>query len=119
MENVAEKIKKYQQILSNYIDALAEERNNSLGSLGGYQAITDTIHNQFQLVRMGWHGGQFYFRVLIHFSINAETGNIWVQQNNTEIPLDNDLADFGISKKQLVLGFRSADMRALSDYAVA
>jgi len=118
MENVANKIKNHQKVLTNYIEQLAKERNESLGSNGGYQAITDLIHNHFQLVRMGWHGGQFYFRVLLHFNIHPETGNIWVQQNNTEIPLDLELGALGVPKSHLVLGFRPTDMRALSEYAV-
>jgi XisI protein len=119
MERLNLKIKKHQSDLTEYVEKLAKERNESIGSSGGYQAITDTIHNQFQLVRMGWHDGQFYFRVLLHFSIHPETGNIWVQHNTTEIDLEKDFAAYNITKKQIVLGFRSTDLRVLSDYAVA
>ena len=118
MDNLEKKIKHHQKILSNYVEQLAKERNESLGSTGGYQAITDLKHNHFQLIHISWHDRQFYFKVLLHFSIHSKTGNIWVQQNNTEIPLDVDFSKMGIPKSHLVLGFRPADMRELSDYAV-
>ncbi len=118
MENLAKKVKFHQNILTNYLENLAQQRNESLGSPGGYQAITDLIHNQFQLMRIGWYQDKFHFRVLMHFSIHPETGNIWVQQNNTEIELDKELGALGVPKQHLVLGFRPADLRALSEYAV-
>ena len=119
MDNVKSKIKSYQKILSTYIQKLADERNNSLGNDMNYQAIIDTQNNHFQLVRIGWHDQRFLYNVLIHLDINTETGNIWVQQNNTEILLDNDLNEYGIPKNHLVLGFRPAAMRSFSDFAIA
>ena len=118
MVNIEKKIKHHQHVLTAYVEQLAKERNESLGSTGGYQAVTDIKHNQFQLIHISWFGRQHSFKVLLHFSIHPETGNIWVQQNNTEIPLDTDFSDMGIPKSHLVLGFRPADMRELSNYAV-
>jgi XisI protein len=118
MVSLEKKIKLHQKTLANYVEQLAKERNESLGSTGGYQAVTDLKHNQFQLIHISWHERQFYFKVLLHFSIHPETGNIWVQQNNTEIPLDVDFSNLGIPKSHLVIGFRPADMRELSEYAV-
>jgi hypothetical protein len=69
---------------------------------------------------MGWNKEKFVFSVLIHLTINTETGNIWIQQNNTEIELDFELEKFAnIPKEHLVLGFRPEYMRELSEYAVA
>ena len=118
MVNLEKKIKLHQKVLTNYVEQLAKERNESLGSIGGYQAVTDKKHNQFQLIHISWFERKFYFKVLLHFSIHPETGNIWVQQNNTEIPLETDFSNMGIPKSHLVLGFRPADMRELSDFAV-
>ena len=119
MDNVKSKIKKYQKILSQYIEQLANEHTNALGNDMTYQAIIDTQNNHFQLVRIGWHEQRFLYSVLIHLDINPETGNIWIQQNNTEILLDVDLGKLGIPKNHFVLGFRPAEMRPFSDFALA
>ena len=119
MDILKNKIKKYQKILAAYIQDLAYEYNTSIGNDVTYQAIIDTKANHFQLVRMGWRQNKSLYAVLIHLDINAETGNIWVQQNNTEILLDKDLEIKGIPQKHFVLGFRLVQMRAFSDYAIA
>lgn len=119
MDSIKSKAKKYQKILAEYVRLLATEYNNALGHELNYVPIVDLQGHHFQLIKMGWHGHQFIFVVLIHFDINPETGNIWIQQNNTERLLDEELAKFGIPKKHLVLGFRPEYMRAQSDYAVA
>ena len=119
MYTIKNQIKKYQKVLATYVQDLAHDYNNSLGNDMTYQAIIDKEGNHFQLVRIGWHQNRFLYAVLIHFDINPETGNIWVQQNNTEILLDEDLEKKGIPKNHFVLGFRPANMRVYSDYAVA
>jgi hypothetical protein len=119
MDNITNKIKKYQKVLATYVQALANEYNNALGNDMTYQAVVDKESNHFQLVRIGWQQQRFLYAVLIHLDINAETGNIWVQQNNTEILIDQDLEKKGIPKNHFVLGFRPANLRPYSDYAVA
>ena len=119
MDNIKSKIEKHQKALSQYISQLAEKYNNSLGNTMNYQAVIDKEGKHFQLLKMGWHEDLYSFSVLIHLDINIETGNIWIQQNNTEIELEIDLAEFDIFKENLVLGFRPAYVRALSDYAAA
>jgi len=113
------KIEGHQQVLVQYIRKLAEKCNNSLGNKLKYQAIVDMEGNHFQLICIGWRGQRHIYSVLIHFDIHPETGNIWVQQNNTEILLDEELAKFDITKKDLVLGFRYPAIREVLDFAVA
>ena len=119
MDLLKNKIKKNQKILAAYIQELADEKNNALGNDLTYQPIIDLKGNHFQLMRIGWHQQKYLYAVLVHFDINAETGNVWVQQNNTEILLDEELERRGIKKNNLVLGFRSPEMRPFSDFAIA
>jgi hypothetical protein len=119
MEKISSKIKKYQKVLASYVEQLAEERNQSLGSSKGYLPVTDFVHHQFQLVQASWIGTKYQYRILLHLSIHEETGNVWILQNNTELDLEKDFEMMNIPKSSLVLGFRPVDMRALSNYAVA
>lgn len=118
MENIKLKIEKHQKILSKYVEGLAYKYNHALGNDATYQAITDTKHNHFQLVVIGWAKQKFIYEVLMHLDIHPETGNIWVQQNNTEILIDEDLEEYDIPKNHFVLGFRPASVRPHSKYAV-
>ncbi|MEK7254740.1 MAG: element excision factor XisI family protein [Bacteroidota bacterium] len=119
MENVADKIKKRQRILIEYLEELAHEQNTSLGSTPDCEVIIDTQHNHFQLTRIGWHDRKYNFYVLMHLSIKPD-GKVWIQKNNTEILIDEDLERRGIPKSEMVLGFRPEYWRAMSDeFAVA
>lgn len=119
MDNVKTKIEKHQAVLTQYIQNLAATRNAALGNTMNYQAVVDTSHHHYQLLKMGWHQQRFIFQVLIHLDIHPDTGNIWIQQNNTEIVIDKELREFDIPKKHFVLGFRPIEMRKVSDFAVA
>jgi hypothetical protein len=119
MDTINQKIATRKNALTKYFRALAKSYNNSLGNTMTYQAIIDTEENHFQLMKMGWYNDLYTFSVLIHLDINSETGNIWIQQNNTEIEIEEALAPFDITKKDLVLGFRPDYVREFSDFAVA
>ncbi|MDZ4683380.1 MAG: element excision factor XisI family protein [Saprospiraceae bacterium] len=84
-----------------------------------YQVIADAKRNHFQLVRLGWHNHKFNYLVLLHFDLNPETGKIWIQQNNTEWLVADDLEDRGVEQSDIVLGFKPEYIRALGSYAVS
>jgi hypothetical protein len=42
---------------------------------------------------------------------------IWLQENNTDIEVDEDLEEMGIAKDEIVVGFHHPSMRKYSDYA--
>ena len=120
MDNIQLKIEKYQKVLSDYINNLSNEANKTLSNNIKYQAIVDTQNNHFQLIIIGWENDDFTYAVLIHLDINAETGNIWIQQNNTEIEIDAELKKLAsIPKKHFVLSFRPDYVREHSEYAIA
>jgi len=119
MESLKSKIQKRQDVLAAYVERLASEKNTSLGSTGGYHSVVDREHNHFMLIRVGWTDKGFVHRVLLHLDINPESGNIWVQQNNTEILPDRDLAEHGIQRSDFVVGFRPEWMRGQAGFATA
>lgn len=120
MDNLKSKIKKYQKVLKKYFRNLADEYNNSLGSDQDYHCIVDLATNHFQFVKMGWKKDEYTYAILIHLTIHSKTGNIWIQQNNTEIEIDVELEKIAkIPKKHFVLGFYPEYIRKHSDYAIA
>jgi XisI protein len=44
---------------------------------------------------------------------------IWLQENNTDIEVDKELEEMGISKQEIVVGFHHPSMREYSDFAIA
>lgn len=119
MEALINRIRERQTILSDYFKGLAFEKNNAIGSTKDYAAVIDLESNHFLLIRNGWSDQGFSHKVLLHMDINSDTGNIWVQQNNTEILPDVDLAEKGLQRSDFVVGFRPAWMREQSGFAAA
>ena len=119
MDTIISKIEKHTQVISKYLNDLAEEKNNALGNEMTYQTVLDIDKKHFLLIQMGWKDHTFLYSVLIHLDIHPETGNIWIQQNNTEVLLTQEMEEMGIPKAHFVLGFRSEAMRIHSEYAVS
>ncbi|MCA0231731.1 MAG: XisI protein [Bacteroidetes bacterium] len=97
-----EKLKKYQKILSALVEELANVRFSVQPFLEN-QAITDTIHNHFQVVTLGWENEKFVFDTVLHFDIKDD--KIWIQQNWTDLLIDEELIRKGVQKEDIVLGF--------------
>lgn len=105
-----DKIKKYQEILmtllQEYVDFLSGT-NTSVTP----QMVADKERNHFQLVKVGWDSQkqQFVFGILFHFDIID--GKIWLQINNTEFYVVDELVEKGVPKTDIVLGFQPPFMR--------
>jgi hypothetical protein len=79
--------------------------------------ITDKEHNQFQLLIAGWNNGKYSFKVLFHFEIYND--KIWLQENNTEFYVADELIEKGVAREDIVLGFLPERDRAFSGFATA
>ncbi|WP_428655190.1 XisI protein [Runella sp.] len=97
-----EKLKKYQLILSELVESFAKAAFSVQPGLEN-QAITDMIHNHFQVVTLGWENGKFVFDILLHFDIKDD--KIWIQQNWTDVLIDEELIKKGVEKADIVVGF--------------
>jgi hypothetical protein len=81
------------------------------------QLIIDSERDRYLLLRVGWEGERRINYPVFHFEI--EDGKIWLQENNTDVEVDRELEEMGISKKEIVLGFHHPTMREYSDFATA
>ena len=81
------------------------------------KTIFDRQNDRYLLISEGWNGSNRVHFVLVHLEII--NGKIWVQQDNTERGIANELVEAGIPNLQVVLGFRSPELRAYSGFATA
>jgi hypothetical protein len=81
------------------------------------QLIIDSERDRYLLLRVGWEGERRINYPVFHFEI--KDGKIWLQENNTDVEVDRELEEMGISKKEIVLGFHHPAMREYSDFATA
>jgi hypothetical protein len=81
------------------------------------EIVTDTIHNRYQLLLRGWNGYQYTFKIAFHLDII--NGKVWLQQNNTEFRIADELVENGIPKLDIILGFIIPQQRQYTGFAVA
>ncbi len=112
-----EKINHYSKAIQTFLNNFADFRNNGLGNTMEYQVLSDNQKHHYQLVCLGWQGPKFVHFVLFHLDIKPD-GKIWVQQNNTEHLLTEELRPYGISPSDIVVGFRPAYMRDLEGVSI-
>jgi hypothetical protein len=118
MANLEKKIAQHQVILIDYLESLARSRNELPTATLEYQVIADTKRNHFQLTRLGWHERKYSFLVLMHLDIKGDA-KVWLQLNNTEILVGEELEKRGIPKAEIVIGFKPEYMRPHTGYAAA
>jgi hypothetical protein len=81
------------------------------------QLSFDLQRGHFQILSIGWQQNQFIFAIIMHIDIIGD--KIWIQQNNTEVMLADELIQKGISKSDIVLGFQPPSVRPHTGFAVA
>jgi XisI protein len=112
-----QKIKAYQQILTDVLNEYADDFNRSLRGGVRTHVICDYQNNHYQLLRLGWDKGKYRFGVIFHFDI--QDGKIWLQENRTDILIARELVQRGIPKEEIVLGLQPPEMRPFTEYAAA
>ena len=77
----------------------------------------DDHDNIFQLITVGWNKHQFAYNIVFHFDIKED--KIWMQRDNTEIMVGDELAARGIPKSDIVLVFKPLSARPYTGFGVA
>lgn len=111
-----DKLKKYQQIVINYLNTQKERSGSSSRQDIVPHIIIDKENNHFQFLKIGWHRKQFVFAVIHHFEI--KNNKIWIQQNNTEQEIAEILLEQGVPPADIVLGFRSPYARQFTGFGI-
>ncbi len=82
-----------------------------------YRTLFDRKSDSYMFLRIGWEKNHRIHHAIIHLEII--NGKIWIQENNTDLPIADDLEEAGIPKTDIVLGFQHPSVRQYTDYAAA
>ena len=81
------------------------------------KTLFDQEADRYMLITVGWQGPKRVHGCLIH--IDIINGKVWLQRDDTEYRVAEELEKAGIPKQQIVLGFQMPDVRPFTEYAVA
>ena len=99
-----------QTVLKNHV-------RNSLNGNTEVQLIFDTERDRYQLLHIGWEGLSRVFGCIIYVEI--KDGKIWIERDGTEIGVANELVEAGVSKQDIVLGFKAPYKRKFTEFAAS
>jgi hypothetical protein len=78
--------------------------------------IADGERRHYLLMYMGWDGSRRVHHVAVHVEVRDD--KVWLQCDNTDLVVAEDLTAAGIPKEAIVLGFREPEVRQYTGYAV-
>lgn len=77
--------------------------------------LFDDDHKSYMLLKIDWQGKKYIHRSPIHMEVIG--GKIWVQHDDTEDGVADDLLRAGVPEKDIVLGFRHPEVRSHTGFA--
>ncbi len=81
------------------------------------KVVFDRLNDQYLLLAVGWEEVKRVHGTIVHIEIRE--GKVWIQQDGTEKGVAGELEERGIPASRIVLGFRPAELRPYTGYAVA
>lgn len=111
-----DKLTQYRQILCEVIASYASIKKSLTPGIKA-QTLIDKDGDHYQLLSIGWHNNRFTYMVSLHFDII--NNKVWIQQNNTDILIADELVERGIPKSDIVLGFVPEKVRHYEGFASA
>lgn len=103
--NHEEKIAVYRdailRVLSSHLQVLSQDVQ--------MVPVFDREHDRYQLLEIGWHDRKRIFLPILHLDIIE--GKIWIQQNQTDIEIGDELNAEGVERSNIVLGFIPKHLR--------
>lgn len=99
---------KYERAILAFLDEYANIKPYGFNKVQN-QVIVDKQNHHYQLVRVGRHENKHIHYVVFHFDIIED--KVWVQQNRTDLPIIEELEEYGIPEKDIVVAtFRQIEM---------
>jgi hypothetical protein len=108
-------IDQYRQIVRNLLQQYATFKSSR--STVKAEVIVDPEKDHYQLLYIGWDGSRRVYDVAVHIEITGD--KVWLQRDNTDLVVAEDLVEMGIPRGVIVLGFRPSQLRQYTGYAVA
>ena len=78
--------------------------------------IFDDQNGAYALFQLGWDGDEYVHGAIVHIDLIED--KIWIQYDGTEEGGAEDLLKAGVPKLAIVLGFRPAELRKHTGFAV-
>jgi hypothetical protein len=97
-----DRINEYRQIVCQFLEDFAKDDTQA-------QLIFDHSRDRYLVIHHSWRDEYRIYGCAMHLDIIE--GQVWIQQNSTEVFIDQELIQRGVCNKDIILGFRSPTIR--------
>ena len=81
------------------------------------QVIADDERGHYLLYRLGWSQDRYIHHCMFHLDVIDD--KVWIQYNDTDVLLADELIQRSVAPTSIVLGHRHPRLRPLTGYATA
>lgn len=81
------------------------------------QVIFDSTNDHYLLMSVGWKDSERMLATI--YQLDIKNGKIWVQQDNSDVGIVDQLLDKGVPKQDIVLAFYAPYRRQYTDFATS
>lgn len=81
------------------------------------ETIFDKECDRYLTVTLGWDEYRRIYNCTIHLDI--KDGKIWIQRNQTDRKIADELVEMGVLREDIVLGLQPPYIREYTDFGVA
>lgn len=110
-----DKLTDYRNIIKSALSRHASQKP-SIGQIIT-TPVFDEHNDNYMVVDMGWDPTGRVHSVILHLHLLNE--KVWIEVDETEGGIAQELLDAGIPKQDVVLGFYRPERRKLTEFAVA
>ena len=107
-------IERYRQCIEQVMHGYESFRTSRKGV--DAKLIVDAARRHYLLIYVGWDGPRWVHHVAVHIELRDD--KVWLQCDNTDLVVAEDLVAAGIPKTSIVLGFRAPEVRQYTEYAI-
>ena len=110
-----DRLTQYRIIIQQLLTEMAQVKY-AYGDMRDHR-IFDREADSYAIITQGWDGPRRIHNIVVHLEII--NGKIWIQENNTEQLIADQLEAAGVPKTDIVLGFQHPSVRQYTEYAAA
>ena len=109
-----DKLSFYRQCIQKFLTK--KSQGNFLGGDVESETIFDLEKDRYLLIDLGWNKNRRIYNCVIHLEIRED--KVWIQRNQTDRPIADDLMAMGIAKEDIVLGLQPSYLRQYTGLGV-
>ncbi|MFB2882236.1 XisI protein [Floridanema aerugineum] len=81
------------------------------------EVVFDKKRDRYLIIDLGWNQDRRVYNCFIHLDI--KNGKIWIQRNQTDKSIAEELVEMGIPKEDIVFGLQPPYLREYTGFGVA